>query len=143
MTQTFVLRSTLIRSNAIAAVSNAPADWIVDISEPKRSMPQNRLFHSLCGDLAKSGMKWAGKVRNAGEWKALVVSAHSVATSNGGEVIPGLEGEFVSIRESTSRMNKSRATSLIEYTIAFCVANGVELRETEAAGFGEFLERMK
>jgi hypothetical protein len=34
------------------------------------------------------------------------------------EVIPGLEGEFVNIRESTAHMSKPRASSLIEYAVA-------------------------
>ncbi len=131
----FVLINERVRGNALEAVRTAPDNWIVDISEPKRSTPQNRMFHALCNDLSKSGLKWAGKERSASDWKALLVSAHSVATGAGGDVIPGLEGEFVAIRESTARMVKSRATSLIEYTLAFCASNDVTLKETEASGF--------
>jgi len=99
------------------------------------------MFHALCEDIAKSGMKWAGKERNAADWKALLVSAHSVATGEGGEVIPGIEGEFVAIRESTSRMRVSRATSLIEYVLAFCSLNEIELKETQKGGFMDLVKR--
>lgn len=133
----FILRSPQIVRNAVEAVINAPEGWTVTVSPPKRSLDQNAHFHALCHDIAKSGMEWAGKKRTESDWKALLVSAHSVATKDHGEVIPGLEGEFVSIRESTASMSKARASSLIEYTIAFAVSNGVELTETRKRGFWE------
>jgi hypothetical protein len=137
----FVLINSEVRQNAIKAVVKAQDGWLVSVSEPKRTTPQNRHFHALCGDIAKSGMKWAGKTRSLEEWKALLVSAHSVATGKGGEVVPGLEGEFVAIRESTSRMPVSRAASLIEYTLAFALTNGVELKETQSGGFMDLAAR--
>ena len=133
----FTLISDRVRSNAIEAVRSAPPNWIVTIKEPKRSTDQNAKFHAICGDISKSGMKWAGKERSLEDWKALLVSAHSVATGSGGEVIPGIEGEFVAIRESTSRMRVSRASSLLEYTLAFCAMNGIELTDAERGGFYE------
>lgn len=132
----FILHTDRIRANAMNAIAQAPDGYVVTVSEAKRSGEQNAKFHAICGDLAKSGLKWAGKERGLDDWKALLVSAHSVATGYGGEVIPGIEGEFVAIRESTSRMGKGRASSLIEYTLAFCAANGVELTDTEAGGWG-------
>jgi hypothetical protein len=45
--------------------------------------------------------------------------------------VPGIEGEFINIRESTAAMTKKRGASLIEYTLAFCAMN--EIRLTEAA----------
>jgi hypothetical protein len=67
----------------------------------------------------------------------LLVSGHTKATEGEVEFVPGLEGEFVNIRESTARMSVSRASSLIEYAIAFCESNGVELTETMRGGFYE------
>ena len=141
MSQSFILRTPLIRANAIEAVRNAPDGWLVDVRESTRTSPQNRHFHALCGDIAKSHLTWAGKNRSLEDWKALIVSAHSVATGVGGEVIPGLEGEFVAIRESTSRMGKARAASLIEYTLAYALTNGVELSAAVSGGFMELQER--
>jgi hypothetical protein len=53
------------------------------------------------------------------------------------EIVPGIEGEFVNIRESTAKMGVKRATSLIEYVLAFCASKGVELTETRRGGFME------
>jgi len=72
----------------------------------------------LCGDIAKE-CKWAGKSWTADQWKVLLISGHAVATKQGAEVVPGIEGEFVNMRESTARMTKARATSLIDYAMAF------------------------
>lgn len=133
--KTYVLVTPRVRSNAIAAVAEAPANYVVTVRPATRSSDQNAKFHAMCSDLAKSDLTWAGKRRTLDQWKALLVSAHAVATGTGGEVVPGIEGEFVAIRESTSRMGVRRAASLIDYTEAFCVSNGVELHETNASGF--------
>jgi hypothetical protein len=39
----------------------------------------------------------------------------------------------VNIRESTALMSRARSASLIEYAMAFCVDNGIELSEREPA----------
>ena len=80
-------------------------------------------FHAICSDLASSKIQWAGKNRTAAEWKVLLVSGHAVATKEGSEIVPGLESEFVNIRESTALMSKKRGSSLIEYSIAFYEVN--------------------
>jgi hypothetical protein len=98
----------------------------VTIAAPTRNLEQNALFHSLCTDIAKSPLEWAGKRRDAASWKVLLVSGHAVATKEGAEMVPGLEGEYVNLRESTALMSKKRGSSLIEYTIAFCAQNGVK-----------------
>lgn len=133
----FVIVNDRVRQNAIDAVKQAPIGYAITVSDRKRSLDQNAHFHALCSDIAKSGLKWAGKMRNESAWKAILVSGHAVATGEGGEVIPGLEGEFVAIRESTASMGVKRAASLIEYTQAFCLANEIALVETRNGGFYE------
>jgi hypothetical protein len=63
-----------------------------------------------------------------------VCPGHAIATGKPGEVVPGLEGEFCAIRESTAKMGIRRMTSLIEYSQAFAVQNGVQLREVRYSG---------
>jgi len=133
--KTYVLVTPRVRDNAAAAVRNAPPGYVVTVAEPTRSSEQNAKLHALLSDLARSPVQWFGKRRKMEEWKVLMISAHAVATDNRGEVIPGIEGEMVAIRESSASMGVRRAASLIEYVMAFCVANGIELRDTEAGGF--------
>jgi hypothetical protein len=123
------LVSNAVRQRAIDAIWGAPDEAVVTIAEPTRNAEQNAKFHALCTDLAKSGVQWAGKPRTAAQWKVLMVSGHAMATNEGAEIIPGVEGEFVNIRESTALMSKRRGSSLIEYTVAFLATHGVEMRE--------------
>ena len=140
--QRYILISDQVRQNAMRAVHIAPAGYAVTVSPATRSTDQNAKFHAICYDLAKSPLVWAGKRRSLEEWKVLLISAHSVATNSKGEVIPGLEGEFVAIRESSARMSVARAASLITYALAFCDTNGVQLTETMNAGFLELERRV-
>lgn len=91
-----------------------------------RSNEASAKFHAMCGDFAKSFKPWAGKPRSLEEWKVLLISGHAVATKLGAEVIPGIENEFVNIRESSARMGVRRMASLIEYSYAFGTSIGVK-----------------
>lgn len=130
----FILISPRVRSNAMQALLAAPEGHTVTFAPATRSLDQNAKFHAICMDLAKSGLEWAGKRRDADQWKVLLVSGHTKATAGEVEIIPGLENEFVNVRESTSRMSVARASSLIEYAMAFCASHGVELTETSRYG---------
>jgi len=133
--QSFRLINDRVRQNAVQAIMEAPDGYAVTVGEPTRSNDQNAKFHAICQDIAKSGMKFAGKPRDRDTWKAILISGHAVATGSAGEVLPGLEGEFVAIRESSAKMGVRRAASLITYVLAFCDMNGIELHETRRGGF--------
>jgi hypothetical protein len=121
----FCLVHETARQNAVRAVQQAPAGWEVIVKEPTRNGDQNAKFHAICSDIAKSGLTWAGKPRSADQWKVLLVSGHAAATKEGAEMVSGIEGEFVNIRESTALMSVRRSSSLIEYALAFCAENGI------------------
>lgn len=125
--QFFVMAHDTARANAIRAVQQAPEGYVVEVRPSKRTTDQNAKFHALCSDLARAGVPWAGKPRKADEWKVLLVSGHAVATKEGADIVPGLEGEFVNIRESTAAMSKARGSSLIEYAVAFCASHDIEV----------------
>lgn len=135
--QKFTLINDRVRENAIQAIASAEEGTSVSIGPKTRSGDQNAKFHAICTDIANSQMTWAGKRRDAEAWKVLLVSGHTVATAGEVEIIPGLENEFVNIRESTARMSVGRAASLITYAIAFCDTNGIHLTETIRGGFYE------
>lgn len=121
------------RRRALQYVAEAPDGFSVTVGPPRRSGDQNAKFHAICSDLARSRAEWMGKPRTAPEWKVLLVSGHAVATKEGAEIVPGLEGEFVNLRESTAAMSKRRGSSLIEYALAFCAMHSVELSEEAMA----------
>lgn len=117
--RTFVLAHEQARAGAAGFAHMAPAGTVVEFREPTRSGEQNAKFHAICSDLARARVPWMGKQRTAAQWKVLLVSGHAVATKEGAELVPGLEGEFVNLRESTATMSKRRGSSLIEYAQAF------------------------
>lgn len=106
----------------------APAGYVVTLKAPTRTTDQNAKFHAMVGDIAKA-VTWGGKMRSPAQWKVLLVSGHAKATNEEFELIPGLEGEFVNLRESTALMSIRRGASLIEYTQAFGDMNGVRWSE--------------
>ena len=113
----FVMAHQEARRRAMSAVADAPDGHVVRVEPPKRNSEQNAKFHAICSDLA--GREWMGKPRTAMQWKVLLVSGHAVATKHEAELVPGLEGEFVNLRESTALMSVRRSSSLIEYAQAY------------------------
>ncbi|MBD2816632.1 recombination protein NinB, partial [Xenorhabdus sp. Flor] len=106
----------------------------VILSDSSRTLPQNDKFHALCGDVSKQGIVWAGSQWGLQDWKCIFVSGHAKATGKAGQLIEGLEGELVPLaRESTARMSVKRMSSLIEYSQAWAVCQGVKLTETRYA----------
>ena len=103
--------------------------FAVKVGPITRTLEQNAKFHAICGDIAKSGLHWAGKPRTLKQWKVLLVSGHAIATGEGAEMVPGLESEFVNLRESTAAMSVKRGASLIEYALAFCAQNSIQLTD--------------
>lgn len=125
----FVLAHPEARRRAMQTVADAPQGFKVTVQPPKRTDDQNARFHAMVGDIAKAGIEWAGKRRTAIQWKVLLVSGHAKATNEEYEIAPGLEGEFVNLRESTAQMSVRRGASLIEYTRAYGDMNGVRWSE--------------
>jgi hypothetical protein len=114
-------------------VAGLEPGWTVTIAPPSRSLDQNAIFHALCDDIAKARPEWNGLSMSAEDWKQLLILSHAVATSEGGiRLTQDLEGQgLVQLRESSARMSKARATSLIDYTMAWAAQHGVKLRATE------------
>jgi hypothetical protein len=127
----FTLAHAQARQRAMQAIVAAPDGYVVTVSAPNRTSDQNARFHAMCGDIAKQ-CQFHGKKRTAAQWKVLLVSGHAMATGEGAETLPGLEGEYVNLRESTALMSKKRGGSLIDYTQAWGDQNGVVWSEPVA-----------
>lgn len=102
----------------------APEGMKVTFAPPGRNLDQNAKFHAMCTDFAKQ-VEFAGKKRSMEEWKLILISGHAVATKTETEVVSGLEGEFLNLRESSAKMSKARMSNLIEYAHAIGAEKGV------------------
>jgi hypothetical protein len=131
-----VLGSETHRQFVGSLVASSPPGCVVTISPPGRTLDQNALFHSLCGEIAKAKPQWNGFHMDAEDWKALLIVSHAVATKEdiGMRLVPDLEGHgLVQLRESSARMSKGRASSLIDYVVAWATTQGVDITVPERA----------
>jgi hypothetical protein len=126
MTECAVIINDRTRAQAARAVVTAPDGWSAVIKPATRSLQQNALLHALFADLAKRAT-YHGRMLSAAQWKVLMISGHSVATGGGADIVPGIENEFVNLRESSAQMSIRRMTSLLEYVIAWCTMQQVRL----------------
>lgn len=124
------------RQLASKAVINAPDGYICEIKPRTRSLDQNAMLHAMFADVAAQA-KFHGKQRTPDQWKVIFISAHAIATNEGGEILAGLEGEFVNIRESSARMTVRRMNSLIEYMLSWGAENGIRWSEPADQGYME------
>lgn len=121
-----------VRKRAIEMILALPLDdknpLVIEIKPKTRSMEQNDKFHAMLGDISNQA-EWQGDRYDLYGWKNLIVSGHTIATKLPYKLVTGLEGELVNVREQTSKMGVKRMTSLIEYTTAWGVSNGVRFND--------------
>lgn len=131
----------LNRSNrrmAADAVHSRPDGHVLVIQEPTRTLRQNALLHALFSDSAKHAT-FHGRKLTAIQWKTLFISGHAVATGIGTDMVPGLEGEWTNLRESSAAMGIKRLNSLIEYVTAYLTENDIPLSAPQ--GYAEMGDR--
>lgn len=121
--QTFILSHRLARDRALEAVRQAQENYIVTISEPKRSLVQNALMWVLLGELSNQ-VEWHGIKLTPENWKDMCTAALKKQ-----EVVPGIDGGFVVLGTSTRKMSKQEMSELIEFIYAFGAQRGVEFGE--------------
>lgn len=100
----------------------------VRVGPPDRLLVQNAKFHAMCGDVARHA-KYLNRKLSGAQWKVLFISAHQIETGEGADMVPGLTGEFVNLRESSAGMSIARMASLIEYVACWGAENNVTFKE--------------
>ena len=120
----YTITGDISRQAIHKAVQEALIGWVVRIGEATRTEQQNAMLHPLLTDISKQA-KWMGKPRSMLQWKVIMVSAHAIATGEPNEMVIGIEGEVVNLRESTAAMSKKRFASLVDYVLAWGAINGI------------------
>lgn len=130
--QTYQLRNEQILSNAINHLRNTPLNpdkpFIVTIQERTRSLEQNARLHAMLSEISRK-TTYLGKSRGVEFWKGLFVSGWQMATNQHPEIVPGLEGEFINIRESTTKLTVGKLTEVMDYIEAYCGMNNITLED--------------
>jgi hypothetical protein len=128
--QTFILVSSRIRDNALAAVNEAPPGWRVKVEPPLRSDDQNSKMWAMLADIARhkpEGREWPKET-----WKAAFMHflGHQV------QFAEGLDGTGpFPLGFRTSRLTVRQMIDLITCIYQYGDKHGVEWRETRKGGF--------
>ena len=100
----------------------------IEVREKNRTLEQNAKLHAMLTEVSRK-LEFNGKKLSVDEWKLVFVSAHAIATGKPAEMVIGLEGEVINLRESTAQMSVKRLSSLIEYIHAYCADKGMVFGE--------------
>lgn len=137
-TQRYLLRNSSIQQNCISAIQQLPTDTNkplqVTIQEDTRSLAQNRMLWACLHDVA-SQVVWYGKKLDSESWKHIFS-----ASLKGQETVPGINGGFVVLGQSTSKMRVSEMRDLITLIHAFGAEHGVRFSD-ESAQAAEWAKR--
>lgn len=123
----FILAHQEARRRATQAIADAPDGHVVTIKSPPRSLEQNAKLWAALGELSAQ-VDWHGQKLTASEWKDCLT-----ASLKRQKVVPGIDGGFVVLGSSTSKMTKAEFSELLELVMAFGAQHGVQFHESETA----------
>ena len=113
----FIIRSALIRVNALNAIRNLPYEPLHEVTIRKhkstRTLEQNAKMWAMLTDISKQ-VVWHGLRLTPEEWKEMVTAALKRQ-----KVVPGIDGGFVVIGASTSKMSIKDMIDVIDFAYAF------------------------
>ena len=98
---------------------------LITLGRPKRSNDQNAMMWALLTDVSKQ-VDWHGHRLSPDDWKQVFTASllHQRA-------VPGIDGGFVVLGTSTSKMSKQTLSDLIELILAFGAEHDVTWSEGE------------
>jgi len=98
---------------------------VVEIKPETRTLAQNALLWATLDDISKQ-VDWYGRKLTAEEWKHVFTA--SLAKQ---DVVPGIDGGFVVLGKSTSKMTKPEMSELQQLIEAFGAQQGVRFTAPE------------
>lgn len=97
----------------------------IEVQESKRSLEQNARMWAMLTDVARQ-VEWHGRYLSAESWKHMFS-----ASLRKQDVVPGIDGGFVVIGQSTSKMTIAEMGALMELMEAFGSERGVRFTAPE------------
>jgi len=98
---------------------------VVEIKPETRTLAQNARLWAMLTDVAKQ-VNWYGRKLSEEEWKHVFTA--SLAKQ---DVVPGIDGGFVVLGKSTSKMTKPEMSELQQLIEAFGAQQGVRFTDQE------------
>ena len=94
------------------------------IRKETRSNEQNKKMWACLTDISQQ-VNWYGQKLTPEEWKAVLT-----ASLKSQKTVPGVDGGFVVLGQSTSKMTIAEMSELLELAMAFGAQQGVQFRDT-------------
>lgn len=98
---------------------------VVELKEATRSLEQNSRLWAMLTDVSRQ-VVWHGRKLSPEEWKHVFT-----ASLKRQDVVPGLDGGFVVLGQSTSQMSVREMTDLMELIAAFGAQKSVRFTAPE------------
>lgn len=95
------------------------------IKKEKRSNKQNKKLWATLGDISRQ-VDWYGDKLSPVDWKVMLT-----ASLRRQRAVRGIDGGFVVLGESTSKMDKTEMSELLELAMAFGAQQGVQFAVQE------------
>lgn len=120
----FHLVNAAVRRNARQAIRIAPDNYVCEVKPRTRSLDQNNLMWAALTDLSRQ-VTWPvnGVVQllSPEDWKSIITASLNEES----RMAQGINGGFVLLGKSTSRMSVKEMTEVIEFAHAFGAERGV------------------
>ena len=110
---------------ALKASLMAGKRMVIKCEPETRSLLQNRRLWAMLTDIS-SQVDWYGRKLTQEQWKHVFTASLSKQ-----DVVPGIDGGFVVLGKSTSKMTKAQMTELQELMAAFGAQHDVRFTATE------------
>jgi len=102
----------------------------LEVKDASKSREQEKKYHAILNEIAQQaqhmGAKW-----DADDWKRLLVDKFLRETGfKDSPIIPNLDGTgIVQLGFQTRNFSKEHASEFVEFLLAWCANNGIELNE--------------
>jgi hypothetical protein len=96
---------------------------VVTLGREKRTLEQNDRLWAMLTDVSRQ-VEWHGMKLSPEDWKHVFTAAQHQQ-----RLVPGIEGGFVALGHSTSRMTKAELSELMEFIAAWGADRGVEFHD--------------
>jgi hypothetical protein len=103
----------------------------LEVKDASKSREQEEKYHAIIGDIAKQA-KHIGSKWDAEDWKRLLVDQFARdRMMYGAPILPNLDNTgIVQLGVQTRHFTKEQASEFVEFLLAWCANNGIELKET-------------
>lgn len=135
--QSFTLKQSNPKRGEVLAyaksyIDQRDGDFVIEVKELTRTLEQNSLLWSVLGQVSKQKL-WLvdgeHKHLSSEEWKDIFTAG----LNKHQRVAKGIDGGFVILGSSTSKMTKKEMSDLLELALAFCAENEIILKDEGSA----------